>query len=151
MVKAGTPLFIWLGRNRPFQRFAKFAVKFFAIMFFLTMACTWAWDSFLFGQVYNCTDAVGFDYLHPGDWVHSWEEHPVVVVSKIVPPHDMSDPDTIKEGWSVAKLWCIWILLFVSSFIVSVIFARAPWSSTLRRLDKKLSRRAAISGSCWSF
>jgi len=105
-------------------RFAKFIV----MMLFMTIVCTWAWDAFLNGKVYCCTDGGALDYLFVGDgWVHAHDGHPIVVVPKIVPPHDMGDPDTIKQGWSVAALWGVWIMFFGTSLAVSIWAARVPW------------------------
>jgi hypothetical protein len=113
-------------------------VKFVAMMIIMTIICTWAWDAFLNGKVYSCTDGGTLDYLFVGNgWVHVHDGHPIVVLPKIVPPHDMSDPDTIKQGWSVAGLWCVWILFFSTSLAVSVLLAWVPWNKTLDRLAER--------------
>jgi len=112
-------------------------VKFIAMMVVMTIICTWAWDAFLNGKVYSCTDGGVCDYWFAGDWVHAHDGHPIEVVPKIVPAHDMSDPDTIKQGWSVAGLWCVWILFFTTSLIVSVMFAWVSWIKTLDRFAER--------------
>ncbi len=112
-------------------------------MFIMTIVCTWAWDACLNGKVYYCTDGGSLDYLFVGDgWVHAHDGHPIVIVPKIVPSADMSDPDTIKQGWSVAGLWCVWILFFSTSLAVSVLFAWVPWVRTLDQLAKRRDGRA---------
>ncbi|HLZ54591.1 MAG TPA: hypothetical protein VKS19_08960 [Verrucomicrobiae bacterium] len=111
-------------------------VKFVAMMIIMTIVCTVAWEAFLAGKVYTCTDGPT-GYLTPGDWVHAHDGLPVVVVPKIVPPHDMSDPDTIKQGWSVTGLWSVWVVFLGSSVIVSVLFAWIPWVETLDWLAKR--------------
>jgi hypothetical protein len=73
--------------------------------------------------LYNCTDAVRFDYLHPGDWVHGQ----VAAVDHVVAGRSMSEPDTIKKGWSVAGLWGLWISFFGVSLVVSFVLARKTW------------------------
>ena len=115
-------------------RIFAYLVKFVAMMVIMTIICTWAWDAFLNGKVYSCTDGGSCDYWFVGDWVHAHDGHPIVVVPKIVPPHDMSDPDTIKQGWSVAGLWSVWILFFITSLVVSILFAWVSWIKTLDRL-----------------
>ena len=107
-------------------------------MFLMTIICTWAWDTFLNGKVYYCTDGGTLDYLFVGDgWVHAHDGHPIVVVPKIVPTADMSAPDTIKQGWSVAGLWCVWISFFTVSLVVSVLFAWISWIKTLERFAER--------------
>jgi len=104
-------------------------VKFVFAMVVMTIVCTVAWEDLLDDRVYMCTDGPSC-YLTPGDWVHAHDGLPVEVVPKIVPPHDMSDPDEIKAGWSVAGLWAVWILFFGVSLLVSLGFARVPWIAT---------------------
>jgi len=84
-----------------------------------TTICTIAWDNFVAGQLYNCTDSVPYDFLRPGDWVHSFDGKPVVVVSKINPRDSMEKPDSIKEGWSIPKLWLLWWSFVVASIAIS--------------------------------
>lgn len=82
----------------------------------MTIICTWAWDAFLNGKVYYCTDGGALDYLFvENSWVHARSGSPIVVVPKIFPPNDMGDPDSIKQGWSVAGLWGMWVLFFSTS------------------------------------
>ena len=115
-----------------------FLVKFVAMMFIMTIACTLAWDAFLNGKVYSCTDGGSLDYLNVGGWVHAHGGYPIVVVHQIGPPDDMGDPDTIKEGWSVTGLWCIWFLLFGVSLVVSIVFACVSWIAKIDRLAERI-------------
>ena len=66
------------------------------------------------------TDSGGFDYLSPGDWVHRQG----AVVNHVVAGRSMSEPDTIKKGWSVAGLWGLWISFFAASLAISFGFTR---------------------------
>ena len=94
----------------------------------MTIACTWGWDRFVSGTLYVCTDSVPFDFLHPGDWVH----HPVAV-ERIVAARSMSEPDTIRSGWSITSLWLLWSSLVGGSVIIILLLARLPWSMSRRR------------------
>lgn len=81
-------------------------VKFIIAVFAMTIICTILWEVFVNGQLYDCTDPGWLDFLSPGDWVHFG--HDVEYVPHVVAGRSMSDPDTIKLGWSVTKLWCLW-------------------------------------------
>ena len=56
---------------------------------------------------------------------------PVVVVDKIVAPHDMSDPDSIKSGWSEERLWDTWLAFLAGSVAVSIWLACLKWTKFL--------------------
>ena len=86
----------------------------------LTTIFSVVWGVFITDSVYNCTDAVGFDYLQPGNWVHS----SVAFVKQVRAGRSMSEPDTIKEGWSVPALWALWVAFFGSSVVASAFLAR---------------------------
>lgn len=73
------------------------------------------WQILLPGKVYNCTDDNLFGFLRPGDWIHG----SYVTVPKIDPSDSMSKPDSIKEGWSVGKLWFAWCAFIVASVAIS--------------------------------
>ncbi len=100
-----------------------YLAKFFVMMFIMILICTWSWDAFLNGKVYSCTDGGSFDFWFVGDWVHAHDGHPVVTVPRIVPSPDMGDPDTIKQGWSLQRLWYVWIMFFGVSLVISLLFA----------------------------
>ena len=40
----------------------------------------------------------------------------------------MSEPDTIKEGWSVTSLWYLWYSFVIISLVVSTLLALVPWT-----------------------
>ena len=105
--------------------------KFVFMMVVMTIFCTFIWDICLNGRVYCCTDGGAFDYWNPGDWVHAHDGSPVVVVDKIVAPHDMSDPDSIKSGWSEERLWDTWLAFLAGSVAVSIWLACLKWTKIL--------------------
>jgi hypothetical protein len=123
-------------------RVLAFIAKFSVVMLVMTVACTFAWDDLLNGKVYSCTDGGAMDYLCADGWVHAHNGYPVVEVPKIIPPHDMSAPDTILRGWSVAGLWGVWISFFTLSLAVSAWFAWVPWIKTLDRFAERHSNQA---------
>ena len=55
---------------------------------------------FVAANLYDCGDDAIPGYLEPGHWVHSVNGRSVTTVSHIVHNRDMSEPDTIKEGWT---------------------------------------------------
>jgi len=92
-------------------------------MFLLALLCfaiasTGLWQCFATDKLYHCTDSGWLDFLAPGQWVH----HPVVA-TKIVASRSMSEPDTIKAGWSITGLWCLWFSLVGASIIGSTLFS----------------------------
>jgi hypothetical protein len=112
---------------------------FFTAMLIMTILCTVLWDTWLNGKVYGCPDGGTCDY-----WLLSWAaigngNYPAVTVDRI---HisSMSDPDQLKTGWSVVRLWVIWFSFFGGSLLVSFLLASLPWS---RRLELRTIRSAA--------
>jgi hypothetical protein len=106
------------------QCVVKIAAKFILSLTVMTVICTLAWDV-VGEQLYDCTDPVGFDYLQPGNWVHG----DVVVVDHVIHHRSMSEPDTIKAGWSVGRLWILWFLFIVFSIVISVRLSFVTWIS----------------------
>jgi hypothetical protein len=98
-------------------------VVFFVSAIVTTIACTWGWEMFIKDHLYNCTDDVPLDYLHPGDWVHHAVSSPVVSGHR-----SMSEPDVIMQGWSLLDLWVLWLGFIAGSFVVSFLAARLPLS-----------------------
>jgi hypothetical protein len=96
---------------------------FLVMMVMMTIVCMIFWQAYVNEKLYDCTDACGFDYLQPGNWIHGH----LAVVQHIVHHRSMSEPDTIKEGWSVEGLWCLWLTFFAVSIMVSTGFALLPW------------------------
>jgi len=119
----------------------KRTVKFSIVMLIMTIIYTIVWDQVVAAKIYDCTDSVPFGYLRPGDWVHSWTGHPMATVSQVVHGRSMSEPDTIKEGWSVSRLWYLWLVFATFSLVVSFLLARVAWIKGLSRL---LSKKKAM-------
>lgn len=104
------------------------AAKFGAVLLLCTVGCTALWGQLVTDRLYNCTDGGWLDFLFPRDWVH----HPVAV-AHVVAGRSMNEPDTIKEGWSIAGLRCLWFSIVVFSLVVSFLLARRPWRSDRQR------------------
>src|SRR5881409_2770465 len=102
--------------------FALRTVKFVAALLCCTIVCTSLWAQFVTDSLYNCTDPGWLDYLFPGHWVH----HPIAV-GHVVAGRSMSESDTIKEGWSVTGLWCLWFSVAGACVVVSALLAWMPW------------------------
>jgi hypothetical protein len=100
----------------------KLMTKFGLSLLAMTVACTILWEWFVNDRLYNCTDAIGLDYLHPGDWTH----HPVAV-QHVIGRRPMSEPDTIKAGWTITGLWGLWGAFLFVSVTVSACCAMVPW------------------------
>src|SRR5438552_19086959 len=99
----------------------------------MALVCTVAWDSFVNGKVYYCTDGGTLDFWFAGDWVH----HPITV-HNVVGGRPMSEPDTIKEGWSLTRLWHLWYSFIAISIVISGCVALVPWIPRRRTEEQKL-------------
>jgi hypothetical protein len=99
------------------RRALKIAAKFVISMIGVTVLFTLIWQGFVANTLYACTDSFGFDYWQPGDWVH----HPISV-HQVITKRSTSEPDTIKEGWSMTRLWILWGAFVVISLAISVWF-----------------------------
>ena len=96
-------------------------------LFATTIVCTILWDDCLNGTVYVCSDGGGWEYLIP-DWATIGNgSFPVIVVPRIQALNSMSDPDELKEGWTVARLWTVWYSFLGGSLLVSLLVASLPW------------------------
>lgn len=102
-------------------------VKFAIVMLAMTIACTIVWQGFVADSLYDCTDSVSGDFLRPGDWVHAFDGNSIVPVQHVVHGRSMSEPDTIKKGWSVTDLWLLWFAFLGVSVAVSGYLARKRW------------------------
>lgn len=98
------------------------AGKFFITLIVMMVVCTVVWQRFVTDKLYNCTDSVPLGFLHPGKWVHN-----AVVVQEVIVPRSMSEPDTLKEGWSMSRLWWLWYSFLVVSLAVSMGLAWIRW------------------------
>ncbi len=103
----------------------RWILKFGAVFVVITILCDIVWEEFVDGTLYNCTDAA-FGYLSPDGWVGG-NNFPVVTVKKVVSGRPLSEPDELKEGWSVPRLWMVWCSLFTGSFIASFLLASIRW------------------------
>jgi hypothetical protein len=110
----------------------KWVAKFAVVLFIMTIINEIVWDKFVDGVVYNCTDP-GFGYLVPDGFVHQYDGMSVRVVPRINPNDSMSAGDSIKEGWTVPRLWLLWFAFLGTSMIVSGALARLPWRTSHHR------------------
>ena len=92
-----------------------------------TIAFTFGWETFVKNHIYNCTDDLPLDYLQPGQWVHD-----PVTVPHVSTRRSMSEPDAIKQGWSVFGLWALWSSFVLGSLVISFLFAGLWWSASKR-------------------
>ncbi len=106
---------------------AKFLIAFFV----MTVLNTIVWQ-YVATDLYDCSDDNFPGYLEPGHWVHSWSGHPVAFVPRIVHGRPMSEPDTLKVGWTTSRLLFLWCSFFLASLVVSAAFARLFWKRTKR-------------------
>jgi hypothetical protein len=97
----------------------------------MTILCEIVWGKFVDGVLYNCTDEL-FGYLTPDGFVHEYAGMKVRVVDKINPDDSMSAGDSIKEGWTVPRLWLLWYSFLGTSLAVSLWLAWLPWRFPLK-------------------
>ena len=105
----------------------KSAAKFSFAFFVMTIVCTITWEIFVDTKLYNCPGEGLMDYLAPGDWVHDKQGQPMQIVSQVVLGRSMSEPDMIKEGWTVTRLWYLWYSFFATSVVISTVLTFVPW------------------------
>ena len=110
------------------NRAVRNAGKFLTSLVVMTVICTAAWEV-VSERLYDCRDSVGFDYWQPGNWVHG----NVVAVQWVSHHRSMSELDTIKDGWSVPGLLCLWCSFVASSVVTSLALALPPWFSNRPR------------------
>lgn len=94
-------------------------VTFLFLLLACTVYCATVWDKYIAGNLYVCTDSVPWVFVHPGDWVHG----DYVIIPQDRFPHSMSEPDAVKEGWSVPKLWCLWLSWIAASVGISALLS----------------------------
>ena len=90
------------------REFAIKAGKFVAAAFACTIASTVVWECFVAGTIYRCTDQGVLEFLFPGEWAH------------------IHYGDTLRAGWSMTGLWCLWYSFVIVSAVVSFTFAMLP-------------------------
>src|ERR1043165_4468011 len=101
----------------------RFTIKFAISLIVTTIICTTLWQEVVNENLYDCTDAFGFDYWEPGHWVHG----NFITVNHIIHHRSMSEPDTIKEGWTMPRLWQLWYSFVLASVATSLLLACIPW------------------------
>jgi hypothetical protein len=118
-IMAWLPVWLVKKKNLSAARITAITATFLIALLFCTVLCTIVWGDFVVGHLFNCTDSLPFDFLSPGDWVHG----NYVFVSKINPSDPMNMPDSIKEGWSIPKLWLLWCSFVAVSLAISALLA----------------------------
>ena len=113
------------------------AAVFVASLIATTFLCAIFWEGFVRPNLYDCTDPGFIDYFSPGDWVHASGGQPVAVVQHVVHGRSMSEPDMIKQGWSVAGLWRLWYSFVSASILVSFTLGYLVWIAG--RMDDQAS------------
>jgi hypothetical protein len=125
------PLLDKLSRNKKAGRIIAGVTKFVFSMLVMTIICEFAWGTYVTGKIY-CDSDEDFGYLTPGNWVSNWDGHPIAVVHQIPAVRQYGDPDVIIEGWSIAKLWCLWFSFFGISLAISILFTSVQWFSLVK-------------------
>lgn len=97
---------------------------FFMSILLMAFVCIWAWDAFVNGKLYYCTDGGTMDFIFVADWVH----HPESVAH--VGPRPMEQPDEIKTGWSITGLKYLWGAFVAGSVGVGALFAGLFWRAS---------------------
>ena len=100
-----------------------FAVKFAVSMLIMIIGCCVVWEWGVHLNVYDCTDPGLIDFLTPGDWIHGH----FITVSEVAHGRSMSEPDTIKTGWSIHSLWNVWYAYIAISILSSLAFSLIRW------------------------
>lgn len=113
---------------------AKVATFLITLLVCLILSVT-VWQVYFPQNIYNCTDDNMLGFLRPGDWVHG----NYVTVHKVVPSLSMSEPDTIKEGWSVGKLWFAWYSFILASAAISGSFTFLFFRSRKSKIPQVIS------------
>jgi hypothetical protein len=98
-------------------------------MLAMMIVCSIVWQAVVVEYLYDNTDdnIMGFISPFSGDFWIGEGGFPVVAVKHVVHGRSMSDPDEIKEGWSVPKLFYLWLSLIAISIGISIWFAKIRW------------------------
>ena len=108
----------WLSHISPYS-----VGTFVFVMVLMLGISTIVWDKEVDGKLYHCTDALFFDFLQPGNWVHGKIDY----VPEIDVHRSMSLHDEVKEGWTVFDLWLLWSGFWFASAAISCAVASIPW------------------------
>lgn len=94
------------------------AVRFVLALAVATVFSALCWGTFVADRIYHCTDSAPavLDFMRPGHWVHTWK--PIEYVADVQLGRSMGEADVIKTGWSVPRLWCLWIVMVGGSVAV---------------------------------
>jgi hypothetical protein len=113
------------------MRIFKSVAKFALVMFLMTIVCTIVWQEVVTEYLYDNTDDNMAGFLSPlsGDFWIGEGGFPVVTVQHVVHGRSMSDLDQIKEGWSIPKLFALWLSFVTISTVISIALARIRWIS----------------------
>lgn len=136
---------LYVGPTRVMFRAIKSVTKFLIVFFVLTVINAFVWE-WVAGDLYDCTDGGIPGYFEPGHWVHGWDGHSVAEVPHVVHGRAMSEPDTLKAGWSIGWLLVLWCTFFGVSALLSVLLAPLRWIP-FTRLNNSLHATAAAPGS----
>ena len=90
--------------------------KFIAIFITSLLIMGIIWETNIHNQLYHCTDEAFLNFLTPGSWVHG----DYVFKEKITISATMSEPDSIKTGWTETKLLALWLCMVGFSFSLSL-------------------------------
>jgi hypothetical protein len=107
-------------------KFVRLLVKFALTFILLSFLCGIIWGRFVDGVLYNCTDEL-FGYFTPDNFVHEYAGMKVRVVAHVDPSDSMSAGDSIKEGWTIPRLWALWFAFLGTSLLLSGALALLPW------------------------
>jgi len=111
-------------------RIPKVPVKFIVSFIAMSIVCEVAWE-YTAANLYDDTDENMLGFFQPLMWPHPWVQpfngNSVVVVHQIIHGRSMSEPDEIKEGWTVGRLWGLWFSFVAVALISSIALARIRW------------------------
>ena len=97
--------------------------KFLAVLNVCAVASVLVWERFVAGTLYHCSDPGFLEFLSPGDGAH------------------VQFGDTLRAGWSMTGLSCLWYSFVIGSVIVSFTLAVLPWR--FRFLHEHVTHNAA--------
>ena len=118
-----------------------FAEKFLIVFVSVTMINSAVWQKYVATNLYDCVDEAIPGYWEPGFWVHTHDGHLVKTVQQVTHDHSMSDPDTIKQGWTIGRLLGLWFSFFAASLLAGLAIGRLPW--TRREWSNRALERTA--------
>ena len=118
------------------RRIAKYLLKTAVDVCILSILMSFAWDSVFPGKIYYCTDEAGLGYIHPGSWVHGRIE--IVDNVPSATSRSMGDPDVMRRGWTVERLWVVWSTMFGVSVVLALTHAKFRWFTKVAPSSKSM-------------